>query len=102
MALPIYASPLERIWHYAYLVICAGIFIFLVAPILVVLPLSFNAEPYFTFTQEMLTFNPDGYSMRWYDALLTDGMLAPDIPREGAWHANRRWGAGGARRRKAR
>jgi putative spermidine/putrescine transport system permease protein len=85
MALPIYASPLERIWHYAYLVICAGIFIFLVAPILVVLPLSFNAEPYFTFTQEMLTFNPDGYSMRWYDALLTDGMLAPDIPREGAW-----------------
>ena len=85
MALPTYASPLERIWHYAYLVICAGIFIFLVAPILVVLPLSFNAEPYFTFTQEMLTFNPDGYSMRWYDALLTDGMLAPDIPREGAW-----------------
>ena len=85
MALPIYVSPLERIWHYAYLVICAGIFIFLVAPILVVLPLSFNAEPYFTFTQEMLTFNPDGYSMRWYDALLTDGMLAPDIPREGAW-----------------
>ena len=85
MALPIYVSPLERIWHYAYLVICAGIFIFLVAPILVVLPLSFNAEPYFTFTQEMLTFNPDGYSMRWYDALLTDGMLAPYIPREGAW-----------------
>ena len=50
MALPVYASPLERIWHYAYIGICFCIFVFLVAPILVVLPLSFNAEPYFTFT----------------------------------------------------
>jgi putative spermidine/putrescine transport system permease protein len=85
MALPVYASPLERLWHYAYLGICTCIFIFLVAPILVVLPLSFNVEPYFTFTEKMLTFDPEGYSLRWYDTLLTDGMLAPDIPREGAW-----------------
>ena len=87
MALPIYASPLERIWHYAYLAICVAIFIFLVAPILIVLPLSFNAEPYFTFTEKMLSFDPEGYSLRWYDSLLTDGMLAPEIPREGAWWA---------------
>ena len=85
MALPIYASPLERIWHYSYLVICTAIFIFLVAPILVVLPLSFNVEPYFTFTEKMLTLDPAGYSMRWYDMLLTDGMLAPEVPRVGAW-----------------
>ena len=85
MALPSYASPLERIWHYAYLVICVAIFIFLVAPILVVLPLSFNVEPYFTFTEKMLSFDPRGYSMRWYDSLLTDGMLAPEIAREGGW-----------------
>ncbi len=85
MALPVYASPLERIWHAAYIVICTCIFIYLVAPILVVLPLSFNIEPYFTFTEKMLTFDPSGYSMRWYDTLLTDGMLAPEIPREGAW-----------------
>ncbi len=85
MALPVYASPLERIWHTAYIVICTCIFIYLVAPILVVLPLSFNIEPYFTFTEKMLTFDPSGYSMRWYDTLLTDGMLAPEIPREGAW-----------------
>jgi putative spermidine/putrescine transport system permease protein len=85
MALPIYASPLERIWHYTYLVICAAIFVFLVAPILVVLPLSFNVEPYFTFTEKMLTLDPAGYSMRWYDMLLTDGMLAPEVPRVGAW-----------------
>lgn len=85
MALPIYASPLERIWHYSYLVICTAIFVFLISPILVVIPLSFNAEPYFTFTEAMLKFDPVGYSLRWYDALLTLGMLAPDAVRDGAW-----------------
>ena len=85
MALPIYASPLERAWHYAYRVICAAIFIFLVAPILIVIPLSFNAEPYFTFTQKMLSFDPTGYSLRWYDSLLTDGMVTPETVRGGGW-----------------
>ncbi|MEM8663905.1 MAG: ABC transporter permease [Pseudomonadota bacterium] len=70
MALPNHASRLERIWHRTYQVICFLIFFFLVAPIIVIIPLSFNAEPYFTFTPEMLTFNPDGYSLRWYEALL--------------------------------
>ncbi len=60
MALPKHASTLERVWYYTYLVICALIFLFLIAPILIVIPLSFNAEPYFTFTQKMLSFDPDG------------------------------------------
>jgi putative spermidine/putrescine transport system permease protein len=34
----------------------------------VVIPLSFNAEPYFTFTEKMLSFDPEGYSLRWYDS----------------------------------
>jgi putative spermidine/putrescine transport system permease protein len=88
MALPIYASPLERLWHYTYLVLCTAIFIFLIAPILVVIPLSFNAEPYFTFTEAMLRFDPVGYSLRWYDALLTLGMLTPDAVRDGSWWAD--------------
>lgn len=66
MAVPTYAGPLERTWYYAFRLICALIFFFLIAPILVVVPLSFNAEPYFTFTREMLTFDPEGYSLRWY------------------------------------
>ncbi|MBO6716920.1 MAG: ABC transporter permease [Rhizobiaceae bacterium] len=70
MALPAYTTRVERIWHYAFNVICGLIFFFLIAPIVVIIPLSFNAEPYFTFTKEMLSFNPEGYSMRWYDALL--------------------------------
>ena len=95
MALPTYASTTEKIWHYAYLAICAAIFFFLIAPIVVVIPLSFNAEPYFTFTDKMLSFDPDGYSMRWYDSLLTFGMSNPDAPRDmswwsDAWH-NAKW-----------
>ena len=49
-----------------YLAACALIFAFLVAPILVIVPLSFNAEPYFTFTEGMLGFDPGAYSLRWY------------------------------------
>lgn len=88
MALPIYASPLERIWHYTYLVLCTLIFIFLISPILVVIPLSFNAEPYFTFTEAMLRFDPAGYSLRWYDSLLTGGMQAPEGLRDDGWWAD--------------
>ncbi len=87
MALPTYATPLERIWHYTYIVICTLIFVFLIAPILIVIPLSFNAEPYFTFTEKMLSFDPAGYSMRWYDELLTMGMQTPEAARDGAWYA---------------
>jgi putative spermidine/putrescine transport system permease protein len=85
MALPVYATPLERIWRTTFLVICTVIFIFLIAPILIVIPLSFNAEPYFTFTKKMLSFDPTGYSMRWYDLLLTFGMVHPELPRDGSW-----------------
>jgi putative spermidine/putrescine transport system permease protein len=85
MALPAYASPLERIWHYTYLVMCGLIFFFLIAPIVVIIPLSFNAQPYFTFTKEMLNFDPAGYSMRWYDLLLTFGMQEPQAERGWSW-----------------
>ena len=88
MALPVYADPLERVWYYTYHAICIAIFVFLIAPILIVIPLSFNAEPYFTFTEKMLKFDPAGYSLRWYDMLLTFGMAAPDVPRDSSWWAD--------------
>ncbi|BCW90406.1 Inner membrane ABC transporter permease protein YdcV [Alphaproteobacteria bacterium SO-S41] len=46
--------------------------IFLIAPLLVIVPLSFNAEPFFTFTPKMLAFDSEGYSLRWYRAILDD------------------------------
>jgi len=85
MALPAHASIGERVWHYCYLGICCLIFLFLIAPILIIMPLSFNAEPYFTFTHKMMTLDPEGYSLRWYDQILTFGMANPDIAREAAW-----------------
>ncbi len=66
MALPAYAGPGERIWYYGYRIACALIFIFLITPILVVIPLSFNAVPFFTFTEGMLRLDPEAYSLRWY------------------------------------
>lgn len=94
MALPTYASPLERLWHYARLTICALIFVFLIAPIIVIIPLSFNAEPYFTFTDRMLSLDPDGFSTRWYSSLLTFGMQNPDATGWAFWSdawANANW-----------
>lgn len=66
MAVPAHAGTGERIWYYAYRVICGLIFFFLIAPVVVVVPLSFNAEPFFSFTPEMLAFDPAGYSLEWY------------------------------------
>jgi putative spermidine/putrescine transport system permease protein len=66
MSMPAYYTAKDKIWHYTFRVICYSIFFFLLAPILIMIPLSFNAQPFFTFTREMLTLNPDGYSLRWY------------------------------------
>ena len=70
--LPNYLSPIERIWHYLFRFICGSIFLFLIIPILVIIPLSFNSVPFFTFTQEMLSFDPAGYSLRWYNDFFTN------------------------------
>jgi len=72
MAAPSYATPLEKVWHYSFLIICGLIFFFLIAPILVIIPLSFNAVPFFTFTPEMLSFDPAGYSTKWYQDFFTN------------------------------
>jgi len=88
MSMPPHATMFERIWRRLYLAFCAGVFLFLIAPIIVIVPLSFNAEPYFTFTRDMLALDPDGFSLRWYDRLLTYGMTAPDAIRDGAWWAD--------------
>lgn len=71
-ALPPYATIGQRTWYYAFRVICALIFMFLIIPILVIIPLSFNAEDFFTFTPEMLRFDPAGYSLKHYQDFFTN------------------------------
>ena len=65
--LPPYLSTPERLWHFGFRVLCALIFFFLIFPLVVVVPLSFNAVPFFTFTKEMLSLDPAGYSLKWYE-----------------------------------
>ena len=72
MGLPPYATLGQRVWYYTFRVICALIFIFLITPILVVMPLSFNAQDFFTFTPEMLRLDPAGYSLKHYEDFFTN------------------------------
>ena len=72
MSLPTYAGPLERIWYYTFRAMCGLIFFFLIAPLVVIIPLSFNAVPFFTFTPEMLSLDPSGYSLKWYEDFFTN------------------------------
>ena len=62
----------RKLGRYGFNAWCIAGFVFLVAPILVIVPLSFNAEPYFTFTEGMLRLDPDAWSLRWYNAILED------------------------------
>ncbi|WP_422019789.1 ABC transporter permease [Roseibium sp.] len=71
-ALPPYASPLQRTWFYTFRIFCGLIFFFLIFPILVILPLSFNAQDFFTFTKEMLALSPEGYSFKHYNDFFTN------------------------------
>ena len=70
MSLPSYTPLNYRIWHYIYLFICGLVFFFLIAPLFVILPLSFNAEQYIHFSSKMLALDPDGFSLRWYEDMI--------------------------------
>jgi putative spermidine/putrescine transport system permease protein len=57
----------QRIWYYSFRLICGLLFFFLIFPIIVIIPLSFNAQDFFTFTPEMLSLSPEGYSLKHYE-----------------------------------
>ena len=70
MALPKHTELHYRIWHYFYLTICGGVFFFLIAPLFVIFPLSFNAEMFLSFSEGMLRLDPDAFSTRWYKDMI--------------------------------
>ena len=87
-SLPAYASLGQRVWFYTFrYVICGFILFFLIAPIITIIPLSFNAQDFFTFTPQMLALDPDGYSLKhyqdfftssdWQNALKNSFLIAP-------------------------
>lgn len=38
-----YMSPIERVWFYSLRILCGLILLFLILPVLVIIPLSFNS-----------------------------------------------------------
>ena len=68
MALPSYASPVQRTYYYAYLLICSLVFFFLIAPLVAIIPISFSQSPFMVFTEGMMSWPPDpeAWSLRWY------------------------------------
>jgi putative spermidine/putrescine transport system permease protein len=65
MKLPSYATPFETFVYYATLVFTGLVLLFLISPIIAIMPLSFNAEPYFSYPMP-------GLSLRWYDDFFTN------------------------------
>ena len=70
MALPTYTETRYRIWHYFYIAFCTFVFIFLIAPLFVIFPLSFNAEEFLVFSEGMKNLDPDAFSLRWYQEMI--------------------------------
>ena len=68
MALPSYATPVQRTYYYAYLFFCGVVFFFLIAPLVAIIPISFSKSPFMLFTEGMLAWPPDpeAWSFRWY------------------------------------
>lgn len=57
--LPNYASPIERIWFWTFRALCVSVLIFLVSPLLVIIPLSFSDNTF-------LLYPIENFSLRWY------------------------------------
>ncbi|SCK21767.1 ABC transporter permease [Vogesella sp. LIG4] len=65
--LPNYASPIERIWFWTFRTMCVLILIFLVSPLLVIVPLSFSADTF-------LLYPIHSFSLRWYQEFFGNGV----------------------------
>ncbi|MGN6651401.1 ABC transporter permease [Trinickia sp.] len=68
---PAYVTVWGRLGRFAHVGLSLLVLLFLVSPVLVVMPLSFNSQPYFTYPMP-------GLSLRWYEHFLgsAEWMLA--------------------------
>jgi putative spermidine/putrescine transport system permease protein len=66
---------LNPVWPHLFHVVGAAVVVFLVVPVVIMVPLSFSSAAYFVFP-------PPGWSMRWYEKYLTaPGWL------DATWHS---------------
>ena len=67
LRLPSYATLGQHLGWWAFLAFCALVFLFLVAPLVAIVPLSLNRSTY-------LTYPMPGLSLRWYEAFFASAM----------------------------
>lgn len=60
-----YVGVWGRVRHYSLLVFCVVALTYLMAPVLVVIPLAFNVDPYFTYPIK-------SFSLKWFVEFFTD------------------------------
>ena len=60
---PAYATPLDKLGWWALRVACVAVLLFLLLPILAIVPLSFSASSF-------LAYPMPGWSLQWYEQLL--------------------------------
>ena len=90
MALPSYATPVQRTYYYAYLFFCSVVFFFLVAPLFAIVPISFSVSPFMVFTDGMLSWppDPDAWSLRWYQNMIgncSSEVVSSTVPCSTKW-----------------
>ena len=61
---PAYATPLDKLGWWALRAACVGVLLFLLAPILVIIPLSFSESSF-------LAYPIPAFSLKWYENLFT-------------------------------
>ncbi|RQP26762.1 ABC transporter permease [Albitalea terrae] len=61
---PAYATPLDKLGWWALRAACVGVLVFLLLPILVIIPLSFSDSSF-------LVYPIPGWSLKWYENLFT-------------------------------
>jgi len=61
----------EQVWQIVFYIVCGLILLFLLVPLIIIIPLSFNPEPLFTYPIS-------GFSLRWYEQFFSSSewMLA--------------------------
>jgi putative spermidine/putrescine transport system permease protein len=64
MAIPPYATGSEVAFHWVLRIFVGLVLLFLVAPILAIMPLSFNSDSFFSYPMP-------GYSLKWYHEFFT-------------------------------
>ena len=65
MQIPPYATTGEKIGMWGVRMFVGLVLLFLIAPILAIMPLSFNSETFFSYPMP-------GYSLRWYEDFFTN------------------------------